>query len=300
MFKKPLALISLLVLSAALAIAQDAPKTDKNKAEKKLRDAFTIAIGGGGSYLGIHMKEVTSENYSKFGLSGVQGVAVSKVVEDSPAAKAGIKENDVLIRVNGESVTSVRKLRRLISEIAPDHTAKVTVLRGGSERTFDVKMGKRRGSSLWTSGSGGVLSVPTIPRVRVPRMPKPPRGVGPSVYRIFSGRSIGASVTPLTKQLGEYFGVPEGKGLLVRSVRKDSPAEKAGLKAGDVIVEAEGKELKRVYDLYQAIGDKKEGDVSLKIVRNKQTRTLSVTPEKGDSNFNFFFNDSSMDWVESN
>ena len=267
MIRKSFAFILLLVLTGATAIAQDAPKTKESKEtkERKVRDAYSFALSGfgGGSYLGVYMGEVTTDNFSKYGLSGVQGVAVTKVVKDSPASKAGFKENDVIIRFNGESVTSVRKLRRLISEVAPDHSSQVSVLRGGSETSFDVKMGKRPNAFFSRSGNTRVFSSPNGVIPRMPRMPRVPNirvapRSGRSVFRI-SSRSIGARTTPLTKQLGEYFGIADGKGLLVKSVRKDSAAEKGGLRAGDVIVEIDGKKVNRTYDLFHALGQKKKG-----------------------------------------
>jgi serine protease Do len=94
-----------------------------------------------------------------------------------------------------------------------------------------------------------------------------------------SSRQIGVSVSPLTKQLGDHFGVADGKGLLVSTVRENSPAAKAGLRAGDVIVEVNGKPVSADLDLINALSEKSEGDISLTVVRDRQRRTMSVTPE---------------------
>ena len=99
------------------------------------------------------------------------------------------------------------------------------------------------------------------------------------VFRGGANRQIGIGVTSLTKQLGDYFGVAEGKGLLVNSVRDNSPAAKAGLKAGDVIVEIEGKPIKETSDLIRAVNEKKEGVVAVTFLRDKNRQTVSVTPE---------------------
>ncbi len=307
MVRKSFAFILLLALTAVISIAQEAPEAkkskeskEKDKAYKKLNNSllrsYAISSSGfGRSYLGIHMQEVTKENFSKFGLSEVRGVAVKKVVEDSPAAKAGLQDGDVLAGFNGESVTSVRKLRRLISEVAPDHTTRVTVLRKGSEQNLSVKMGARKGV-VFSSGRNRIYSLPNvvIPELpEVPLAPKLPRvrvapESGTSFLRM-SGRTIGVGVTPLTKQLGDFFGVSGGKGLLINRVTKDSPAAKAGLKAGDIILEIEGKEVSRTFDVMRALGEKKEGDVTLKVLRNKRTRTITVTPEKSKNGARYFF-----------
>ena len=103
---------------------------------------------------------------------------------------------------------------------------------------------------------------------------------GEGAFFFGSNRQIGVSVSSLTKQLGEYFGVSEGKGLLISSVRENSPAAKAGLKAGDIIVEADGKEVKNNMDLIRALNDKKDGAVQLTIVRDRNRQTIQVVPEK--------------------
>ncbi|MFN3329701.1 MAG: PDZ domain-containing protein, partial [Pyrinomonadaceae bacterium] len=230
-------------------------------------------------YLGVQVQEVTKENYSKYGLSSVQGVAVEEVIKDSPAAQAGIQAGDVIIRFNREEVTSVRKLRRLISEVAPDHQAKITVLRKGKEIEFTVTLGKK--------------SEPQIENIRIP-MPKLPERIEiPPIeppllpdYRdhvfVFRGanRRIGVEIMPLTKQLGEYFGVADGKGLLVTQVKPDSPAAKAGIRAGDVIVEVEGKQVSNFRDLVNAINSKDEGDVTITIVRDRNRQSFTLKPEK--------------------
>ncbi|MEZ5346418.1 MAG: PDZ domain-containing protein [Pyrinomonadaceae bacterium] len=304
MFSKSFAFIVLFALTGITILAQDAPEPPKPKSPDapSVMRAYSIAADGlrGGSYVGIYMQEVTGDNFSKFGLSSVRGVAVTKVAKDSPAEKAGIKDGDVVVRFNGENVTSVRKLTRLISEVAPDHSAKITVVRGGSERDFDVKIGKRENVFFRSSGNGtGVFSFPEMPAIQgipggvtIQRMPKAPGSIrvapsvpgfgtatGNALFRI-SSRTIGVNVTQLTDQLGDYFGISDGKGLLVSSVGKDSPAEKAGLKAGDVITEIDGKKVERTYDMIHSLGLKNEGDVTLTVVRDKKSRTVKVTPDK--------------------
>jgi serine protease Do len=265
---------------------------------------FSFIFDGDGGYLGVQTEEVTKDNFAKYGLREVRGVAVEKVMEGSPAEKAGLQTGDVIVRFNNEEVTSVRKLTRLLGEVSPDHQAKITVLRGGGERELTATLGKRP-TPKFEDGSFG-MSVPGVPGVpRVERVPFPPSGEmpvlppmqsipmtpgtpdQPFVWRSGSGRRIGVGVTPLTKQLSEYFGVSGG--VMINEVRADSPAAKAGLKAGDIIVEADGKELKGEVDLIRAIAEKKEGDVTLTIVRDRNRQTIRVTPEESKDGFNSFF-----------
>ena len=273
---------------------------------------FSEFFGSGSSYLGVQTEEVTRENFSKFGLREVRGVAVEKVMENSPAAQAGLQDGDVIVRFNGEEVTSARTLTRLISEVAPDHQARVTLLRGGSEREITVTVGKRPEFRFEPGAFGkfekitpplGQFRVPTPPVGELPRIQALPEGgiftPGQEGHTFFFGnsRQIGASVSTLTKQLGDYFGVEEGKGLLINDVRADSPAAKAGLRAGDIIVEVEGKPVKNMGEFVRGLNEKKEGDVTLTIVRERSRQTVRVTPEKGKEG-GFFFNFDDNDGIK--
>lgn len=247
-----------------------------------------IVPGFNASYLGVQTIDVTRENYSRFGLSEVRGVAVDKVLKDSPAEKAGLQNGDVIIRFDGETISSVRKLTRLIAEVSPDHKAKVTVLRNGNERDIEVTLAKREvnfDAGVFSSGNFPQVEIAPMPRtMRVPNTTITPfpqvGGNGAIVWRGLPARQIGVSVSTLSKQLGDYFGIADGKGLLIRDVRPDSPAAKAGIKAGDVIVEIDGKKIAEGADLIEAVNEKKEGTISVTIVRDKNRQTLTVEPAK--------------------
>jgi membrane-associated protease RseP (regulator of RpoE activity) len=107
-------------------------------------------------------------------------------------------------------------------------------------------------------------------------------GTGPDgqgmVFAFGGGRRIGVSTTQLTKQLADYFGIADGKGVLVTSVADDSPAAKAGIKAGDVITAIDGEKVEGAGDLSRAINKKKDGEVTLIVIHNKTQRTVTVTP----------------------
>ncbi len=287
MLRKLSALFLLSISMGVSANAQQLPTESKEPTEKRANRIFFESMLEG-SYLGVQAQEISKENYAKFGLNEVRGVGIEKVFENSPAAKAGLQSNDVVIKFNGENVTSINKLTRLINEVAPDHQAKITVLRGGSEREINVTLGKRE-MPKFQNGEFNLENLPALPAIpELPNTPLPPMKDGePNIFIFRSGanRQIGIGVSPLTKQLGIYFGVTEGNGLLINDVREDSPAAKAGLKAGDVIIEVDGKQVNERFDLVRALNDKKEGDVALTIVRNRNRQTISVAPEtvKGET-----------------
>ncbi len=239
-------------------------------------------------YLGIEMVEVNKQNMAKFGLSAVRGVAVEKVVENSPAQQAGIQVGDVIVAINGDEVTGSRKLIRLINEISPDHQAKITILRNGVEREITVTLTKRPPekfeSGMFRTGISMPIEEGQIARMPFPNLPTSdgeifdPHRAGNVVITENADRQIGAKVIQLTKQLGEYFGVSDGKGMLITEVYEDSPAVKAGLKAGDVIVELDGKQITNQLELTRSLMTKKEGEVLLTIIRDKNRQTIKVLP----------------------
>ena len=291
MLRKLLTLTAFSVIGCAAVNAQETP-TPKDKIERRAQTmVFTAPVERG--YLGVQTTDISRENMSKFGLSTVRGVGIEKVVENSPAAQAGLQANDVIVQFDGEQVKSVAKLLRLIAEVAPEHTAKIMVVRGSSEREFNVTLGKREMAQFPMGGNFRFENAPmiqTFPRtLQTPQaIPFPPIGEGGNqTFYLFRGgasRQIGVGVTTLTDQLGDYFGVNEGKGLLITSVRENSPAARAGIKAGDIIVEADGKAIGGQRDLVRALNEKKEGDILLTIIRDRNRQSIRVTPENSKDN----------------
>src|SRR4051812_38831893 len=300
MIRKSLALFLLSVAAATAAYSQQTlDPSSRGDAPK----AFAWSFDGDGGYLGVETQEVTRENFSKFGLRDVRGVAVEKVADKSPAQAAGIQAGDVIVKFNGEDVTSARKLTRLVGEVDPEHQATLTVLRGGREQNITVTIGKRpmpefnNGNFQINMPDMGNMKLPdlkSLPQMQnlpdfqnmpdLQNMPNGqfrsfslPNGQGWAWSAVQGGRQIGAGVTPLTKQLAEHFRVDSG--VMVTEVRENSPAAKAGLHAGDIILKADDRTIMNQADLVRAINDKKEGEIRLTIDRNGSRQTISVTPE---------------------
>jgi len=288
----------MIVTSAFTLVFGQTPeaKKDVDNAPK----AFAFSFDGGGSYLGVQTQEVNKENFAKFGLKEVLGVAVEKVMENSPAAAAGLQAGDVIVKFNGEDVTGARKLTRLVSEVDPDHQARITVVRNGREQDVTATLEKRKMPAF---ENGNFEMGAPMGRFEMPDMKDMPdfKNLPNGDMKVFSvpggegraftfrtgGRQIGAGITPLTKQLAAHFNVDSGS--MVSEVREGSPAEKAGLKAGDIIVEVDGTAVKGNFDLIKAVNDKKEGPVNLTIVRGGSRQTISVTPEAAKDGGNFFY-----------
>jgi len=231
-----------------------------------------IIIGArerGEVWLGVALEEVTAEKAKELKLAGEYGVIVRDVDEGSPAAKAGVAKGDVIVEFAGEKVRSATQLRRLVRETPPGRTVTLLVNRAGQTKTLSAQPEAREGGSFEMRVTP---PVPRLPDIEIPEF---------GFWGQARGARLGISADELTPQLAEYFGVKQGKGVLVREVVVGSAAEKAGLKAGDVIVAVDGKEVATVSKLRRALaGDTEEKrKVTLTIVRDRREQTLTVEVE---------------------
>jgi membrane-associated protease RseP (regulator of RpoE activity) len=293
--KKLVLIISLVVsvtaIAGAVVYAQEAsaPEVrslmtlldDQDQASQDPQERHFSFVFDGGAYLGVSTEDVSKENMAGYGMREVRGVGVTEVMKDSPAEKAGLRKNDVILRFAGESVTSVRKLTRLVSESSADQTVRLTISRGGAEQEVTATLSKRdfngllRGKindEIWKGVDKDWLKIEMGKLGNL--------GDGNWVFAL-GNRRIGVSTQNLSKQLAEYFGVSDG-GVLITSVTENSPAAKAGLKAGDVITAIDGEKVTSPGDLTRGLSKKETGDVSLTVMRDKSVRTVTLTPEKSE------------------
>lgn len=287
--KYSFSLLLALILTAGVAVAQkSAPPPPSPPDDEPSDQTFSFFIDGG-SFLGIYAENINRENMGRYHMSQVRGVGVTQVVKDSPAEKAGLRKDDVILRIDGENVSSVRKLNRLVSELAPDQSVRVSFSRGGAEQEVTATVTKRVNQSF----AGDLFrGEPKVWKFEGPDMKSfkwegAPFGRGDLFdndgnfsFALGNTRRIGVSTMELTKQLADYFGVTSGKGVLVTSVTDDGPAAKAGVRAGDVITAIEGEDVDSPGDLSRIMNRKKEGDVTLTIIRNKSQQTIRVTPSE--------------------
>jgi len=272
--------LSVGVIAAGIAYAQEAVAPQAlEEALEELQEpgnnpgTFTFFFDSG-AFLGVHAEEITKENMGRYGLRDTRGVGVTQVVKGSAAEKAGLRKDDVILRFDGEAVTNVRKLNRLVSEASADQTVKLTISRGGSEQEVSVTLSKRSQSDLF----GGMIR-DEVWRGIEKGFPQVRSGDGQFVFSFGGNRRIGVTTQTLTKQLADFFGVKDG-GLLITSVTENSPAAKAGLKAGDVITAVDGEKVDSSGEVTRAINKKEEGEVTLTIIRDRSSRTITLTPEK--------------------
>lgn len=247
--------------------------------------SFKILMGDeDAGWLGVQTQEITTETVKEYKLPAERGVVLQEVTADSPAAKAGLKEHDVVTEVDGQRVQGTAQFRRMIHEIPAGRTVQLTVWRDGRSQSIAVTLGKAEEARSGVFGASPSNSysysfrVPDMSEVEIPRM-----NLG--TLDLFNSRPrLGVDVEEIDGQLGSYFGVPEGEGVLVRSVNDGSPAEKAGVKAGDVITSVNGERIRSVGDLREKLAAKhEEKSAKLGILRNKSEMNVTVelpTPEK--------------------
>ncbi len=240
-------------------------------------DSFVFQLAGAGtSFLGVGVAEVDSERAQKLNLKEERGVEITRVEPDSPAEKAGLKVGDAVLEYQGQRVEGTEQFVRLVRETPPGRAAKLTISRNGQVQTIPVTIGTRKAMMLRFPDDGfnspRFREMPEIPMI--PDVPKPN-----ITWR--SGR-LGIDAESLNSQLAEFFGVKEG--VLVRSVMKDSPAEKAGIKAGDVITRVGDSRVtnpREITSVMRSQGDKNV--VPVTIVRDKREMTVTVTVDNDRS-----------------
>jgi C-terminal processing protease CtpA/Prc len=285
MTRNKLALIMALIIgvgaiAGGIVYAQEAASTaplallDDNDQEPANADkSFSILLAGG-TFLGVGTEDISKENMGRYGMREVRGVGVTQVVKDSPAEKAGLKKDDVILRFDGESVTSARKLSRLVNESAPDQTVRITISRGGAEQEVSATLSQQSMKNLM----GAQIREDVLKGIEKD-WPQIKSGDGNFVFNFGANRRIGVSTQTLTKQLADYFGAKDG-GLLITSVSENSPAAKAGLRAGDVITAVDGEKVDSSGDIVRAINKKDDGEISLTVLREHSVLTVRLTPEK--------------------
>jgi len=214
---------------------------------------------GPGSQIGVSIRDVEREDVSKLKLSAEAGVVIQNVRTGSPAETAGLREGDVVVEFDGERVRSAQQLTRLVRETPPGRRVRAAVIRDGQRREVEVTPAASDRQSL-SVGPGDLRG--SIERI----LP----------FTIRRGGMLGVTTQEMTPALADYFGVKTG--ILVTNVVRDSPAERAGVKVGDVITELAGSSVNASRDLDRAV-QTRQGEVALTVVRDKKALTLKVMLE---------------------
>lgn len=223
-----------------------------NAAKKNIDDLITLGKVRR-SWLGVYIQEVTPEIAEQFNLKEAKGVLVGDVIKDSPAEEVGIKTGDIIKKVNNEEVNSPEELQDKIGNIEIGKKANIEIVRNGETISFIVKIGE----------------MPTVEE----------EGSESPKEKVFSVQT-GLKVESVTTEIAKELGLPWVKGLVITEVVPGSSADDMGLKQGDVILEANRKEVPSIEEWEEVISKLEPGDTLLLLVfRNRRTYYVPIKVE---------------------
>jgi membrane-associated protease RseP (regulator of RpoE activity) len=288
------------------------------------RGGFAMAAGlsahGSQGYLGVNFRDIGEDQVGALKLKEARGAEVVQVDHDAPAGKAGLREHDVVLQMNGQVVEGQEQLRRLLRETPPGRNVTLLISRDGQQITVTAQLANRAEVERQWAKQMGLHEAPRDDAsnggASAPAGPSGPgggpgaggpgggpgggsgprgglgffRGGGPPPGSMGHGEHgflatmigapyTGAAVEPLGPQLGEFFGVQSGAGLLVRSVDPNSPAATAGLKAGDVVIKANQVTMSSVGEWSKTLHESKGRPLPVLLVRDKKEQTVTLTPD---------------------
>ncbi|HLI64037.1 MAG TPA: PDZ domain-containing protein [Terriglobales bacterium] len=218
-----------------------------------------------GAYLGVQITAVTPQRASALKLAEPAGALITYVDQDGPACRAGLMENDVVVGFDGSKVNDPQQLQGLIHATPPQKTVTLTIMRYGQRKDVKVTLGSWNVMSRTVSAIA--LGAPPPPRAYLPELEIPS-------FTVLSARH-GLVVESLSPQLADFFGVPRGHGVLVRSVEGGSPAAAAGIKAGDIILKVNNEVVHDMTDWQRGM-QAQSPRIPVDIWRNKHEQTMFI------------------------
>ena len=251
--------------AAALARAQDfsqAPQPPQPPSPPQVRELNPF---GGGTYLGVNLAEIDANRAKELKLKEDYGVEITRVEENSPAEKAGLKAGDVVLEYNGERVEGMEQFGRLVRETPAGREVKLTISHDGKTQKVTAVLESRRSR----------FAVNFPPLFQVPQFYMPDI---PQIYTATRSARLGVEAEALGDQLAAYFGVKQG--VLVRAVLDNTPAQKAGIKAGDVITKVDGVTVTAPGELSNTVREASAKRIySIELMRDRKPVTVTVTVE---------------------
>jgi S1-C subfamily serine protease len=281
------ALALALTLLAAFA-ARSAPAEDAARAANPGALFFVGPAHPPQGYLGVDVRDVTADQLTVLKLREARGAEIILVDHDAPAGKAGLREHDVVLQMNGQPIAGEDQIRRMLRESPPGKTITLLISRDGQQITISTQMAVSQEEverQAWEQHL-------TVPEPQAPPAdPASDLSAGaaspvPTVHgNSFIGTMLmnpsytGAMLEKMSSQLAAYFGVPGSSGLLVRSVQQNSPADHAGMHAGDVVVSADSHPIATPNDWTKAIKNSHGHPLTIVVLRDKKEQTLTLTPD---------------------
>lgn len=236
-------------------------------------------------YLGIVCSDVDNDRASALKLKEATGAEILNVDRDAPAAKAGLRPHDVILQMNGQTVAGEEQLRRMLRETPAGRRVTLLISRDGQQQTINVQLADRATveENAWSQHI--VVPAPDDDGSFILEAPSGGFGTGNGFFGALSlgTPSVGVDLDVLGSQLADYFGIKDGQGLLVKRVADNSPASKAGLKAGDVITKANGQAMATLNEWTKMLHANRGKQVLLTLVRNHKEQTVTLEPGNGKS-----------------
>ncbi|MCE5326931.1 MAG: Do family serine endopeptidase [Planctomycetaceae bacterium] len=217
-------------------------------------------------YIGVSIQDVTTRLAESFNLPNDKGALVTKIGPGSPAAAAGMKEQDFIVKVNGSETPNVNTLRNVVASLEPGKTVPFEIYRDGKKITLNVKI---------TAQPGDMMAAITGQKSKEEGAPKEKPAEPVTAER------FGMTVRPVTPELARAAGFDkpdEVKGLVITNVRNGSPASEEGLQGGMVITDVNGKKVTTAKDFTDATSDKKGARIRA-ITPNGGTAYVFLTPQ---------------------
>lgn len=238
---------------------------ETNHQEKNLNE--TSIHSSRGAWLGVYISDITQGLKKEQKLKNENGAYINNVVENSPADSIGLKKGDIIISFNGKSIYFADDLVHAVKEVAPGAKVSLEILRNGEKKSYSVILGQQK----------------HFPEKKYFTF-------HPRDFSIFETKTLGMKLSTLTKQLAEYFGAPDNKGVLVESVEEGSAAEHSGIKAGDVIINIENEKIQNVADVHQALEEAESGQtITVNVIRKGEKKIFKVKVPDGFYGENFPF-----------
>ena len=242
-------------------------------------------------YIGVEMRDVSEDQLSALKLKDAHGVEITNLDHDGPACKAGMKVHDVILQMNGQAIDGGDQLRRMLREVPVGRSVSFVVSRDGQAQTLTLTTADRRMVEQQAWEQHYQVPAPTVVRgssfIDSSKLANSNNQAAQKEHKdllgtetiVLSSSFTGAKLEVMGQQLAEFFGATDGGGLLVRSVDEHSPAEDAGLKAGDVVVRINSVTVANGTNWTKTVHDFRGKPVPIVVLRDKQEKTLTLTPD---------------------
>jgi serine protease Do len=284
-FLRPTRCLELAALfGLALGIAPPPAAAQTSRITQILEEPGHLLHSNTPGYLGVLVGDVDADAASRLRLKDTHGAVVTLIDHDAPAAQAGIRVNDVLLRINGHEVDNAEQFSRILRQIPAGRTAALQLIRDGNPETISVQLvdRKKMEHDVWNKLDSGTTDATPAPAMSMlasgSGAADAPSSSGFHMPFFGSSLNVGAIVEPLTAQMADYLGVQSG--LMIKQVARKSAADAAGLRAFDVILKVGSDGVNTTADWERALRSNQGKSVQVIILRDKKQQNVTLQVDK--------------------